>query len=79
MAYFDEVFANLQAKQAALLAVIAAHPEIADEVRVAWTATPDGVPVDDPTDEARANALAAVLREAEAVVGVEPVQVRKDD
>jgi hypothetical protein len=79
MARYDEVFADLQAKQAALLAVIAAHPEIADEVREAWTATPDGVPVDDPTDEARANALAAVLREAEAVVGVEPVQVRKDD
>jgi hypothetical protein len=75
MARYDEVFADLQAKQAALLAVIAAHPEIADEVRAAWTATPDGVPVDDPTDEARANALAAVLREAEAVVGVQPVEV----
>jgi hypothetical protein len=64
----------LQAKHSALLAVIAAHPEIADEVRVAWSATPAGVPVDDPTDEARANALAAVLREAEAVVGVEPAE-----
>jgi len=53
--------------------VIAAHPEIADEVRAAWSVTPDEVAVDDPTDEARANALAAVLREAEAVVGVEPV------
>ena len=75
MARYDEVFADLQAKHSALLAVIAAHPEIADEVRAAWTATPDGVPVDDPTDEARANALAAVLREAEAVVGVQPVEV----
>jgi hypothetical protein len=75
MARYDEIFADLQAKHSALLAVIAAHPEIADEVRAAWTATPDGVPVDDPTDEARANALAAVLREAEAVVGVQPVEV----
>jgi hypothetical protein len=57
MAYFDEVFADLQAKHTALFAVIAAHPEIADEVRVAWSA------------------LAAVLREAEAVVGVQPVEV----
>ncbi len=55
--------------------MIAEHPEIADEVRAAWSATPGEVPVDDPTDEARANALAAVLREAEAVVGVQPVEV----
>ncbi len=74
MARYDEIFADLQAKHSALLAVIAAHPEIADEVRVAWSATPAEVPVDDPTDEARANALAAVLREAEAVVGVEPAE-----
>jgi hypothetical protein len=74
MAYFDEVFADLQAKHTALFAVIAAHPEIADEVRVAWSARADEVVVDDPTDSARANALAAVLREAEAVVGVEPAE-----
>ena len=70
MAKYDEVFAELQAKHSALLAVIAAHPEIRDEVRDAWTAQPDEVRVDDPTDEARANALAAVIRDAEAAVGV---------
>jgi hypothetical protein len=71
MARYDEVFADLQAKHAALLAVIAAHPEIAEEVKAAWSATPEDVQVDDPTDEARANALAAVLREAENTIGVE--------
>ena len=69
MARYDQVFADLQAKQAALMAVIAAHPEIADEVRDAWTSTPDEVKVDDPTDEARANALAQVLRQAAEAVG----------
>jgi hypothetical protein len=71
MARYDEVFADLQAKHAALLAVIAAHPEIAEEVKEAWSTTPEEVQVDDPTDEARANALAAVLREAENTIGVE--------
>lgn len=70
MAKFDEVFADLQAKHAALLAVIAQHPEIQGEVAAAWSVTADEVTVDDPTDEARANALAAALRDAAAAVGV---------
>lgn len=70
MARYDEVFAQLQAKLDAALAVIAAHPEIQDEVREAWTVQPDDVTVDDPTDEARANALAQVLRQAADAVGV---------
>lgn len=69
MAKYDEVFAELQAKHAALLAVIAQHPEIQAEVRDAWAAQPDDVRVDDPTDEARANALAQVLRQAAQAVG----------
>ena len=70
MAKFDEVFADLQAKHAALLKVLADHPEIQGEVAEAWSVTADEVTVDDPTDEARANALAAALRDAEAAVGV---------
>lgn len=70
MAKYDAVFAELQAKLDATLAVIAQHPEIQSEVRDAWTAQPDEVKVDDPTDEARANALAAVLRQADEVVGI---------
>jgi sarcosine oxidase gamma subunit len=77
MARYDEVFADLQAKQSALLAVIAAHPEIADEVKAAWTTSPDEIAVGDPTDEARANALAAVLRQSEQVVGIEQRQVEQ--
>lgn len=70
MARYDDVFADMKAKLDAAMAVIANHPEIADEVRDAWTVTPDEVKVDDPTDEARANALAQVLRQAATVVGV---------
>ena len=79
MAKYDEVFAELQAKHAALLAVIAAHPEIQAEVAAAWSATPGKVTVDDPTDEARANALAAVLRDADAAVGVTPAAPAADE
>jgi len=74
MAYYDKVFADMTAKMTALLEVIAAHPEIQDEVRVAWTAEPQVVLVDDPDDLARANALDAVLRAAEQAVGVPDVQ-----
>ncbi len=79
MARYDEVFAAFQAKQDALMKVIAAHPEIAGEVRAAWTASPDEVVTDDPTDEARANALAAVLRESEAAIGIVPANSPLDE
>ena len=75
MAYYDKVFADMTAKMTALLEVIAAHPEIQDEVRVAWTAKPQEILVDDPDDLARANALEAVLRAAEQSVGIQTVEV----
>lgn len=73
MALYDEVFADMTAKMNALMEVVAAHPEIQDEVRAAWTAEPEEVLVDDPTDLARANALDSVLRNAEQVVGIQDV------
>ena len=59
MSKFDEVFADLQAKMAAAMAVIAQNPELAAEVRVAIEEAQNSAAVaeDQAQDEARANAL----------------------
>lgn len=89
MAKFDEVFAELQAKMGAAMAVIAQNPELAQQVREAIdnAQTEAQIAEEKAADDARANALAnmivgvrGVLAEAvgvevsvEAPVSEEPV------
>lgn len=77
MAKFDPVFAELQAKLAATLAVLENHPEIADEVRDAVQAVNTPIPdtrgvASAMQDEARANALSTALSDFDAALGVTP-------
>jgi hypothetical protein len=75
---FDQVFAELQAKMSAAIAVIAQYPEIAAEVRDAIDAaqTEAEIAEGQAQDAARANALASVMTEVRTVlaeaVGVTP-------
>ena len=59
MAKFDEVFADLQAKMAAAMEVIAQNPELAAQVRQAieGAQTAAQIAEEQAQDEARANAL----------------------
>lgn len=59
MAKFDDVFAELQAKMAAAMAVISQYPDVAAEVRTAieGALTEAQVQEQQAADDARANAL----------------------
>jgi hypothetical protein len=72
MAKYDAAFAELQAKLAATLAVLEAHPELAGELRdrLGVAEIPDVKGESPAYDEARANALSAELRNFDAALGV---------
>ena len=81
MAQFDQVFAELQAKMAAAMAVISQDPALAQKVREAIDgATAEALAVEQAAqDDARANALGqlivgvrGVLADAAGVEAVEP-------
>ena len=63
---FDSVLAELNAKLAAAMTVIAEHPELAEKVAKAIDTAPVKAVTDDEVlqDQARANALAVALRDA---------------
>lgn len=63
MAKFDEVFAELQAKVGAVIQVIAANPELAQQVRDAIDAAEAAAVVEEQqaADDARANALSQLI------------------
>ena len=63
MAQFDQVFAELQAKMAAAMAVIAQDPEMAQAVREAIDGAQAAAVVEEAQaqDDARANALSQMI------------------
>lgn len=63
MAKFDEVFAELQAKVGATMAVIAADPELAARVREAMDAAEAAKVLEEQAaqDDARANAIQTMI------------------
>lgn len=81
---FDQVFAELQSKMAAAIAVIAQYPEVAAEVRAAIEEAQTEAEIAEglAQDEARANALATVITEVRgalaAAVVEEPVALPED-
>jgi hypothetical protein len=70
VAQFDDVFAELQAKIGAAIAVIAANPELAVQVREAIDAAQaaEVVAEENRQDDARANALQTVISDVGAVL-----------
>ena len=74
MARFDEVFAELQAKMASAIAVIAQYPEVAAEVKAAIDAAQTEAEIVEAQaqDDARANALATVITDVRAVLAEVP-------
>lgn len=70
MARFDEVFAELQGKISAAIAVIAANPELAVQVREAIDAAEaaEVLAEQQAQDDARANALQTVISDVGAVL-----------
>lgn len=74
MARFDEVFAELQAKMASAIAVIAQYPEVAAEVKAAIDAAQTEAEIVEAQaqDDARANALATVITDVHAVLAEVP-------
>lgn len=74
MARFDEVFAELQAKMASAIAVIAQYPEVAAEVKAAIDAAQNEAEIVEAQaqDDARANALATVITDIRAVLAEVP-------
>lgn len=74
MARFDEVFAELQAKMASAIAVIAQYPEVAAEVKAAIDAAQNEAEIVEAQaqDDARANALATVITDVRAVLAEVP-------
>ncbi len=75
MARFDEVFAELQAKMAAAMAVITQYPEVAAEVRDAILAAQNEAEIveQQAQDDARANALQnAILDVRQALAAADP-------
>jgi hypothetical protein len=66
MANFDQVFAELQAKMAAAIQVIAQYPDIAAEVRAAIDGAQTAAEIVEgqAQDDARANALKTVIADA---------------
>ena len=69
MASYDELFADLQVQLLSAVRVIARHPEVKREIIDAVSGKADSVSVGDPADEARANALAALIRDVTAALG----------
>jgi len=70
MAQFDAVFAELQGKMAAAMAVIAQYPELAQQVREAIDGA-EAAAVDaeaQAQDDARANALSQMIVGVRAVL-----------
>ena len=63
MAKFDEVFADLQAKMNAAMAVIAQNPELAAQVRAAIDGAQSAAEIQEAAaqDDARANALSTMV------------------
>lgn len=63
MAKFDEVFAELQAKVGAVIAVIAADPALAAQVKAAIDSAEAAAVAEEQraADDARANALAQMI------------------
>jgi hypothetical protein len=70
MARFDDVFAELQAKVGATMAIIAADPELAARVRSAMDAAEaeEVLAEERAQDDARANALSSVISQVGAVL-----------
>lgn len=70
MSRFDEVFAELQGKINAAIAVIAANPELAVQVREAIDAAEaaEVLAEQQAQDDARANALQTVISDVGAVL-----------
>lgn len=70
MARFDDVFAELQAKISATIAVIVADPELAARVREAMDAAEaaEAIEEENRQDDARANALSSVISQVGAVL-----------
>jgi hypothetical protein len=70
MARFDDVFAELQAKIGAAIAVIAANPELAVQVREAIDAAEaaEVMTEENRQDDARANVLQSVISDVGAVL-----------
>ena len=70
MANFDQVFAELQAKMAAAIQVIAQYPDIAAEVRAAIDGAQTAAEIVEgqAQDDARANALKTVIADAGSVL-----------
>lgn len=84
MAQFDQVFAELQAKMAAAMAVISEYPEVAQQVREAIDGAQAAAVVEEAQaqDDARANALnqlivgvRGVLAESVGITVEGPVEV----
>lgn len=63
MAKFDEVFAELQAKVGAVIAVIAADPALAAQVKAAIDSAEAAAVVEEQraADDARANAISQLI------------------
>lgn len=76
MARFDEVFAELQAKMASAIAVIAQYPEVAAEVRAAIEAadTEAEIVEQQAQDDARANALSTVIVDVRGALAAVPAE-----
>jgi hypothetical protein len=72
MAKYDAAFAELQAKLAAVLAVVEDNPDLASCLRdqLGVAEIPDVKGESPAYDEARANALSAELRNFDAALGV---------
>lgn len=70
MAKFDEVYAELQAKMEAAIAVIAQHPEVAAQVRDAIDGAQTAAQIAEgqAQDDARANALSNVITGVRSVL-----------
>lgn len=79
MPAFDQVFAELQAKMSAAIAVIAQYPEVAAEVRTAIDGAQTQAEIAEglAQDQARANALSTVITDVRAVL--QEVAPRPDD
>lgn len=70
MAKFDQVFADLQAKMSAAMAVIAQDPVMAAQVRAAIDGAQTAAEIEEAAaqDDARANALNAMVLNVRAVL-----------
>jgi hypothetical protein len=81
MAQYDAAFAELQAKLAAVLAVLDENPDLGSQVRerLGMADIPDVKGESPAYDEARANALKAELRNFDAALGLPPTNTDNTD